>query len=281
MSFQLSNDKNTSKKCIDALNKSFNSIQNMIDNYSPEVTYQDYSVLYYSGVLTENYNTGLKPRFSSRIFGVNNFSTSYEYVGLLDTDGILKPVKSFDYGVYIYQFIPTEISEDNSKKQFPDENNNLLPIYVGKQETDKPRQAEEINGIIQNMSNEYFDKTTQRRETQSIPYQIILKISAFARDVIDYCFLNRNTISFVFNTSGISAGETWPIFSIKRGTSNGEIQFLGLDSLGDFTDILNNYGYFTYTYNTLANEQQISFRAYEDCPNKIWRVFMNFNYTIR
>lgn len=163
-------------------------------------------------------------------------------------------------------------------------NNTLLqPVYMAKKDEDVDGQAEKINEVIQNGFNEYMAKIQQPESPPISPHNLVKKTSAYIANLIDIGWGAMNTLSFVMNTTGMKAYDTfaknaYPLFSIKRGSPIGEIVYFGTDDYTTIGDILNSYGYITYTYNSLANEQQISWIAYDDMPDKNWYVYAQLGW---
>lgn len=82
-------DLNTDEKTVDALNTSFQSISDMVDDFIPFVTQQEYSVLQYNGYVSAGMSVQgfTPPTRQINVFGV--VGTSYWLVGTLNTNGVL------------------------------------------------------------------------------------------------------------------------------------------------------------------------------------------------
>lgn len=167
----------------------------------------------------------------------------------------------------------------------PSNNTILQPIFMENKDETKRGQKDEINKIIQNSYNEYRAKIIQPQGEPILPHNIVKKTTVSrVAELVDLGWASWNTLSFVLNTTGMKAynryeQNAYPLFSIKKGSPIGSIVFFGSDSYKDINDLLNSYGYLDYTFNALANEQQISWFAYDDMPDKNWIVYVNFCYT--
>lgn len=82
-------DSNTDEKTVDALNTSLQSISDMVDDFVPFQTKQDYAVLNYSGYVSAGMAVGgfTPPSKNINVFGV--VGTSYWLCGTLSTTGVL------------------------------------------------------------------------------------------------------------------------------------------------------------------------------------------------
>lgn len=81
-------DSETSERTVDAINTSFKSIEEMIEDFTPFVTSQSFAVLQYSGYLEKDQEIkGFTPPSQTiNVFGV--IGASYWLVGVLNTDGV-------------------------------------------------------------------------------------------------------------------------------------------------------------------------------------------------
>ena len=83
-------DSETSERTVDAINTSFRSIEDMIEDFTPFVTSQDFSVFQYSGYVEKDQEIkGFTPPSQTiNVFGV--VGASYWLVGVLNTAGVFK-----------------------------------------------------------------------------------------------------------------------------------------------------------------------------------------------
>lgn len=151
------------------------------------------------------------------------------------------------------------------------------PVFADKEKMNE-QQVEKTNAIIQNMYNEFIDKTTQPEITGVDSWQVTMRANSNVGEYHDACYLNYCTLSFYFNSSGYTAADRPIVFKIKAGVNLSDITFLGANSTTSPTDYLNNYGYFLFTVNRITNEYFISFQPYFDCPSTSWLVNMTFMY---
>lgn len=164
------------------------------------------------------------------------------------------------------------------------QNNTILqPVYMGKDKEDVEGQAEKINEIVQGAYDEFLSKTMQVESDSIKPHNLVKQHSVYVANLVDIGWGASNTLSFILNTTGMEAYDdrrknAYPLFNIKKGTAIGELCFFGVDDYSSIEDLLNSYGYLAYTYNELADEQQISWIAYEDMPDKNWVVYAYFTY---
>lgn len=79
-------DPQTPKRCIEALNDSFNSIKDLVANYQPKTTQQDYAVLYYVGPIVEGNKIYVKTPVEAATPVFAQYYGALKYVGdLVDT----------------------------------------------------------------------------------------------------------------------------------------------------------------------------------------------------
>ncbi len=151
------------------------------------------------------------------------------------------------------------------------------PVYMDTTKGTK-EQVNQINTIIQSAYNEFIEKTTQTRINEVRQWQVTKRANTNVGEYHDNCFEEYCHLSFYFNSTGYTSGDQPIVFVIKRGTPLSGITFLGVNSLESPSDFLNNYGYFTFTYNQSLNEYHISFVPFADCPSTSWAVYMTFSY---
>lgn len=139
------------------------------------------------------------------------------------------------------------------------------------------RQAEKVNNIISSMFDDFTVKTTQGKKTINNTYRASSYRSQLVDNVKDVCYNEYCTLSFDFYSSNITRGMVVPVLRLDNIKSIlGDIMFTGIDSKTSPTSSLANYGFFTITYNDIADERQLSFVALTDVPEKIWYVSLMF-----
>ncbi len=82
-------DSETSERTVDAINTSFRSIEEMIEDFTPFVTSQDFAVFQYSGYVEKDQEIKIPmtpPSKTINVFGV--VGASYWLVGVLNTAGV-------------------------------------------------------------------------------------------------------------------------------------------------------------------------------------------------
>ena len=171
---------------------------------------------------------------------------------------MLKSLKQFEANGY----------ERNDLKQ---------PVYMDKSKG-TPAQVDKTNTIINSAYTEFLNKTTQQTITKIDQWQVTKRANTNVGEYHDNCFENWCHLSFYFNTTSLQAGKSVVVFTLKQGSVLSAITFLGTDSLTAPTDYLNNYGYFTFTYNPDLKEYHISFVPYVDMPSISWAVYLTFSY---
>lgn len=150
-----------------------------------------------------------------------------------------------------------------------------LPVYMDKTKEENPGQAEKVNTIIQSMYNEFLEKSTQKQQEDGNEWNLV---KSFAPSVVaelsDHGYLNMYSLSFIMNSTGMKAGETYPIMNVKIGLPLSAINYLGVNDRTQPTDFLNRYVYFDYTYYEATSEYQISAICYNDAPSIAWDVYL-------
>lgn len=155
------------------------------------------------------------------------------------------------------------------------------PVYMDKTKG-KPKQVEKANNIISSAYNEFINKTNQTKINSVTDWSITKRTSTRVGEYHDNCFETFCHLSFYFNSSGFTANSNQAVFTIKAGTPLTGITFLGVNSYTSPSDFLNNYGYFTFTFNASVQEYHISFVSYSaDLPNTSWGVYMTFAYSAK
>lgn len=77
-------DPQTPKRCIEAINGSFDSIKEMIAEYKPKETIQDYAVIFYKGDIKEGQSLYVDKECENAIPVYCQYSGANRYVGTLD-----------------------------------------------------------------------------------------------------------------------------------------------------------------------------------------------------
>lgn len=77
-------DPQTPKRCIEAINSSFDSIKEMVAEYKPRETVQDYAILYYQGDVKNGQTLYVEKECESAIPIYCQYGGTNRYVGTLD-----------------------------------------------------------------------------------------------------------------------------------------------------------------------------------------------------
>lgn len=77
-------DPQTPKRCIEAINGSFDSIKEMIADYKPKETMQDYAVIFYKGDIKEGQSLYVDRECENAIPVYCQYGGTHRYVGTLD-----------------------------------------------------------------------------------------------------------------------------------------------------------------------------------------------------
>ena len=94
-------DPQTPKRCIEALNSSFDSIKEMVAEYKPKETVQDYAVIYYKGDIKNGQSIYVEKECENAIPVYCQYGGAHKYVGTLDGKEITFITDLED--VFIYQ----------------------------------------------------------------------------------------------------------------------------------------------------------------------------------
>ena len=77
-------DPQTPKRCIEAINGSFDSIKEMIADYKPKETIQDYAIIFYKGDIKEGQSLYVDKECENAIPVYCQYGGINKYVGTLD-----------------------------------------------------------------------------------------------------------------------------------------------------------------------------------------------------
>ena len=77
-------DPQTPKRCIEALNDSFDSIKQMVGEYKPKETVQDYAIIYYKGDIKNGQSLYVDKECENAIPVYCQYGGTNRYVGTLD-----------------------------------------------------------------------------------------------------------------------------------------------------------------------------------------------------
>ena len=77
-------DPQTPKRCIEAINGSFDSIKEMIADYKPKETVQDYAIIFYKGNIKEGQSLYVDKECENAIPVYCQYGGTNKYVGTLD-----------------------------------------------------------------------------------------------------------------------------------------------------------------------------------------------------
>lgn len=77
-------DPQTPKRCIEALNDSFDSIKEMVAEYKPKETTQDYAIIYYKGDIKNGQSLYVDKECENAIPVYCQYGGTNRYVGTLD-----------------------------------------------------------------------------------------------------------------------------------------------------------------------------------------------------
>lgn len=77
-------DPQTPKRCIEAINGSFDSIKEMVAEYKPKETVQDYAVIFYKGDIKEGQSLYVDKECENAIPVYCQYGGTHKYVGTLD-----------------------------------------------------------------------------------------------------------------------------------------------------------------------------------------------------
>lgn len=77
-------DPQTPKRCIEAINGSFDSIKEMVAEYKPKETVQDYAVIFYKGDIKEGQSLYVDKECENAIPVYCQYGGTHRYVGILD-----------------------------------------------------------------------------------------------------------------------------------------------------------------------------------------------------
>lgn len=105
-------DPQTSKRCIEALNDSFDSIKMMVGNYTPKTTKQDYAVLFYNGPIKEGSKIYVTEPAESAIPIYAQYLGTFIYVGDLVERTLAFSTTLEDDDYLIYQPYRTAIVKE-------------------------------------------------------------------------------------------------------------------------------------------------------------------------
>lgn len=137
-------------------------------------------------------------------------------------------------------------------------------------------QANKINSIIQNSFDDFTVKTVQGQKTSNYTYRASSYRSAIVDNVKDCCYNEYGNISFDFYAINIKKGSLTPVLRLNIKSIVGNITFVGLDDLNKPQTSLSTYGYFILTKNNIAGENQLSFFATSNVPEKIFHTSCSF-----
>lgn len=138
------------------------------------------------------------------------------------------------------------------------------------------KQAEKVNSIISSMFDDYAVKTTQGQQNTNYTYRASSYRSQIVDNVKDACYNEFGNMSFDFYAIGIKKETMTPVLRLSINSIVGNILFVGLDDLDKPTQSLASYGFFILTKNEVVGEQQLSFYATKNVPEKIWHCSVQF-----
>lgn len=157
-----------------------------------------------------------------------------------------------------------------------------FPILADSNEMDKDQkkkaeaQSSKVNSIISSMFDDYTVKTTQGQQTTNYTYRASSYRSQIVDRVKDACYNEFGNLSFDFYAINIKKETLTPVLRLSVENIIGNIIFVGLDDLDKPSTNLASYGTFILTKNEIANEQQLSFYAYSNVPEKIYHCSLQF-----
>lgn len=157
-----------------------------------------------------------------------------------------------------------------------------FPILADSNELDKDNkrkaeaQAAKVNSIISSMFDDYAVKTTQGEQTTNYTYRASSYRSQIVDEVKDACYNEFANMSFDFYAIGIKKETMTPVLRLSVDSIVGNILFVGLDDLDKPTQSLASYGFFLLTKNEVVGEQQLSFYATKNVPEKVWHCSVQF-----
>lgn len=138
------------------------------------------------------------------------------------------------------------------------------------------KQAEKVNSMISSMFDDYAVKTTQGEQTTNYTYRASSYRSQIVDDVKDACYNEFANLSFDFYAIGIKKETMTPVLRLSVDSIVGNILFIGLDDLDKPKSSLAQYGFFILTKNEVVGEQQLSFYATSNVPEKVWHCSVQF-----
>jgi hypothetical protein len=106
-------DPQTEKRVVNALNTSFDSIKNIVNEYKPVTTVQDYGLISYYGEIKEGKNIYVSRKSEAAIPVFAQSYGVYEYVGTLEGNTI-SFVKTLEDKATIYQPYRIAIVKDRT-----------------------------------------------------------------------------------------------------------------------------------------------------------------------
>lgn len=137
-------------------------------------------------------------------------------------------------------------------------------------------QSDKVNSIISSMFDDYAVKTTQGEQTTNYTYRASSYRSQIVDNVKDACYNEFANMSFDFYAINIKKDSMTPVLRLSINSIVGNILFVGLDDLDKPTQSLASYGFFILTKNEVVGEQQLSFYATKNVPEKVWHCSVQF-----
>lgn len=157
-----------------------------------------------------------------------------------------------------------------------------FPILADSNELDQNNkkkakaQADKVNSMISSMFDDYAVKTTQGEQNTNYTYRASSYRSQIVDNVKDACYNEFANLSFDFYAINIKKDSITPLLRLSIESIVGNMIFVGLDNLSKPTSSLASYGYFVLTKNDVVGEQQLSFYATKNVPEKIWYCSLQF-----
>ena len=157
-----------------------------------------------------------------------------------------------------------------------------FPILADSNELDQNNkkkakaQADKVNSMISSMFDDYAVKTTQGEQNTNYTYRASSYRSQIVDNVKDACYNEFANLSFDFYAINIKKDSITPVLRLSIDSIVGNMIFVGLDNLSKPTSSLASYGYFVLTRNDVVGEQQLSFYATKNVPEKIWYCSLQF-----
>lgn len=142
------------------------------------------------------------------------------------------------------------------------------PILANSSDFENPAQVEKINTIVKGEYNSFLEITKQKKKPKTELNNLVRSYSNRVANIIDLNFGEFCFVTFDMSTAGLTYDTFYPILKIKagripiKGGAKPDISFIGVDGSEDWREVLNKYGEFQFTFNRLAQEQQIAFRTF-------------------